>query len=55
MIRTAAQEFYPGPRNRGKDRGSILCRVNRTYVAVVVVQAVTLLAMWLLSRHFGVS
>ena len=55
VTHAVAKGFYPGARNWGKERGSILCRVTRTYVAVVVVQAVTLLAMWLFSRHFGIS
>ena len=28
-------------------------RVTRTYVAVVVVEAAVLVALWLLSRHFA--
>ena len=42
-----------GPRNGRKDLSAILGHVNLTYASVVVVQVVVLLAMWLLSRHFG--
>ena len=33
--------------------GRYTCRVTRAYVAVVVVEAVVLAALWLLSRHFA--
>ena len=48
-----ASKFYLGLRNGRKDLDGILGRVNRTYAAVVVVQGIVLVAMWLFSRHFG--
>lgn len=33
--------------------GRYTCRMVRAYVAVVVVEAVVLVALWLLSRHFA--
>ena len=35
------------------DRGRYTGIVTRTYVAVLVVQAVVLAALWLFSRHFA--